>query len=127
VAVYPFSTETQAIELANATRYGLNASIWTSDTRKGERLAREIRAGSVNINEVYAAAWGSVDSPVGGMKQSGLRPRHGAEGILKFTESQTIALQRLIPIAPSFGMSAAVFAQWMTRLLLLMKKIRILG
>jgi acyl-CoA reductase-like NAD-dependent aldehyde dehydrogenase len=127
VAVYPFTSETQAIELANATRYGLNASIWTRDTRRGAKLAREIRAGSVNINEAYAAAWGSVDSPVGGMKQSGLRPRHGAEGILKFTEPQTVALQRLLPIAPPFGMRAAVFAQWMTRLLLLMKRIRFLG
>jgi acyl-CoA reductase-like NAD-dependent aldehyde dehydrogenase len=127
VAVYPFTTEAQAIELANATRYGLNSSIWTRDTRKGAKLAREIRAGSVNINEAYAAAWGSVDSPVGGMKESGLRPRHGAEGILKFTEPQTVAVQRLLPIAPPFGMSAAVFAQWMTRLLLLMKRIRIFG
>jgi acyl-CoA reductase-like NAD-dependent aldehyde dehydrogenase len=127
VAVYPFQTETQAIELANATRYGLNASIWTRDTRKGARLAREIRAGSVNVNEVYAAAWGSVDSPIGGMKDSGLRPRHGDEGILKFTESQTIAVQRLHPIAPPHGVGAEAFARWMTRLVSIMKTMRVLG
>lgn len=126
-SVYPFTTEQQAIELANASAYGLNASVWTRDTRRGVKLARGIRAGSVNVNEVYAAAWGSVASSVGGMKQSGQRPRHGAEGILKFTESQTIAVQRMLPIAPPFGMSAALFARTMTRLLAIVKRIRILG
>ncbi len=61
------------------------------------------------------------------MKQSGLRPRHGAEGLLKFTQSQTIALQRLAPIGPAFGMTAAFYARLMTRLLRLLKLIRVLG
>jgi acyl-CoA reductase-like NAD-dependent aldehyde dehydrogenase len=123
VSVYPFSTEAEVIERANATRYGLNANIWTRDTAAGARLARSIRAGSVNVNEAYAATWGSVDSPMGGVKDSGLHPRHGAEGILKFTEAQTVAVQRILPIAPSHGMSAAFFARWMTRLLKLLRHI----
>ncbi|MBZ5725971.1 MAG: succinate-semialdehyde dehydrogenase (NADP(+)) [Acidobacteriia bacterium] len=127
VSVYPFATEAEAIERANATRYGLNASVWTRNTGKGVRLARKIRAGSVNINEAYAATWGSVDSPSGGMKESGLRARHGAEGILKFTESQTVAVQRLIPIAPFHDMSAAFYARWMTRLMKILRRIRVLG
>ena len=127
VAVYPFATESEAIERANATPFGLSASIWTRDTRRGRRLAREVRAGSVNINEAYAAAWGSVDSPIGGMKESGLRPRHGAEGILKFTEGQTVAVERWLPIAPSHGMTPEFYARWMTRLLRLLRWIRILG
>jgi acyl-CoA reductase-like NAD-dependent aldehyde dehydrogenase len=121
VSVYPVASVEEAIERANATDFGLSASIWTRDARKGARIARAIRAGSVNVNEGYSAAWGSIDSPIGGMKASGLRPRHGAEGILKFTESQTIAVQRLIPIAPSFGMSQAFFARWMTRLLRILR------
>ncbi len=121
VSVYSIWSEAEAIERANATEYGLSASIWTRNTRKGARLARAIRAGSVNVNEGYSAAWGSVDSPIGGMKSSGLRPRHGAEGILKFTDSQTIAVQRLIPIAPSHGMSQAFFARWMSRLLKILR------
>ena len=127
VSVYPFSAEVEAVERANASPYGLNASIWTRDTARGARLARKIQAGSVNVNEAYAAAWGSVDSPIGGHKESGLRPRHGAEGILKYTESQTVAVERLLPIAPSHGMDMPFFARWMTRLLKIIRRIRILG
>ena len=54
----------------------------------------------MNINEGFVPTWGSVDAPMGGMKDSGLGRRHGAEGILKYTESQTVAVQRLMPIAP---------------------------
>ena len=50
VAVYPFTTEDEAVERANATCYGLSASLWTRDASRGVRLARRIRAGSVNIN-----------------------------------------------------------------------------
>jgi acyl-CoA reductase-like NAD-dependent aldehyde dehydrogenase len=125
VAVYPFRTEAEAVERANASPYGLNASIWTRSTARGVRLAREIQAGNVNINESYAAAWGSVDAPCGGWKESGLRARHGAEGILKFTASQTVAVERLISVGTPRWMEAAVHARWMTRLLKLLKQIRI--
>ena len=101
--------------------------MWTRDAARGVRVARRIRAGSVNVNESYAAAWGSVDSPIGGMKESGLSRRHGAEGILKFTETQTIAVERGMPIAPAFGMTADFYARWMTRLLKLLRHIRIMG
>jgi acyl-CoA reductase-like NAD-dependent aldehyde dehydrogenase len=127
VSLYRYMSETEAIEQANGTRYGLSASIWTRNTARGQRLAQKIRAGSVNINEAYAATWGSVDSPIGGMKESGLRGRHGEEGILKFTESQTIAVQRVLPIAPLPGMEAGTYARWMTRLVMLVRKTRILG
>ena len=125
VSVYPVVTEGEALERANAGRYGLNASIWTRDTARGVRLARRIHAGNVNINESYAAAWGSVDAPCGGWKESGLRPRHGAEGILKFTQSQTVAIERLIPVGTPRWMEASVHARWMTRLLQLLRRIRI--
>ena len=121
VAVYPFAGETEAIEQTNASKYGLSASIWTRHPRKAAGIARRIEAGSVNINEGYSAAWGSIDSPIGGMKASGLHPRHGAEGIRKFTASQTIAVQHLMPIAPAYGMSQEFFARWMTRLLKILR------
>jgi len=125
VSVYPFSSEAEAVERSNATRYGLSASIWTRDAPHGASLAQEIRAGNVNVNEAYAAAWGSVDSPCGGRKESGMRARHGAEGILKFTETQTVAVQRLIPVGTPRWMDAAVHARWMTRLLKLLRRIRL--
>jgi hypothetical protein len=88
-------------------------------------MAQKIRAGSVNVNEPYAAAWASVDSPAGGMKQSGLRPRHGAEGILKFTDSQTVAVQGGMALGPPPGEDAAAFARKLTRLVKLQKKLGI--
>ncbi len=121
VSVYPFATEDEAVERANATSYGLNAGIWTRDVGRAIRIARAIRAGSVNVNEAYAAAWGSVDSPIGGMKESGVGRRHGAEGILRFTEAQTVAVQRFLPIAPSHGMTPEFYARWMTRLVKLLR------
>lgn len=124
VSLYRFTSEEEAIEQANRTSYGLNASVWTSNVRRGIDLARKIRAGSVNVNDTYLAAWGSVDSPIGGMKQSGIGRRHGVEGILKFTESQTVAVQR-VPVVPPRGMSWNDFAKWLIRLLRLLRHTRI--
>ena len=75
---------------------------------KGRGVARALQAGSVNVNEAYAATWGSVDAPMGGWKDSGVGSRHGEHGILKYTDAQTVAVQRLLPIAaPSFLPQAA--------------------
>jgi succinate-semialdehyde dehydrogenase/glutarate-semialdehyde dehydrogenase len=99
-AVSTFASEEEAIARANASDYGLNFSLWTADAARGRRVASQLEAGTVNVNEGYAAAWGSVDAPMGGMKGSGLGRRHGAHGIQKYTEEQTVALQRVLPIAP---------------------------
>ena len=123
VSVYPFERVEEAIRLANDTRYGLNAAIWTRDIPRGWRLARQVQAGTVNINESYAATWASIDAPMGGMKESGLGRRHGAEGILKYTEAQTIAVQRLLPIAPFGWFKPAAFALVLTLLLWVFKRI----
>ena len=94
VSVAPYESDEEAIRLANATCYGLNASVWTRDRGAGLKMAGRIEAGVVNVNEAYAATWGSVDATLGGRKDSGSGRRHGAEGLLKFTESQTVAIQR---------------------------------
>jgi succinate-semialdehyde dehydrogenase / glutarate-semialdehyde dehydrogenase len=93
VAVYPFSSNEEAVKLVNSSVYGLNASIWTKNLNLARQLAKQIEAGTVNINEAYAPAWSSVDAPMGGFKDSGLGRRHGREGILKYTEAQTVSAQ----------------------------------
>ncbi len=125
VSIYRFTDEDEAIELANATPYGLNSSVWTRDGRRGHAVAAKLRTGTVNINEGYAPAYGSVQSPMGGMKDSGLSRRHGSEGILKYTEAQTVAQQRLMPLAPSFGMDDEKYAAFMSRSLKAMKALRL--
>ncbi|MFH0516696.1 succinic semialdehyde dehydrogenase [Streptomyces sp. M41] len=124
VSIYRFKTEDEAITHANSTPYGLNSSVWTKDGSRGRAVAARLRTGTVNVNEGYAPAYGSVQSPMGGMKDSGLGRRHGSEGILKYTEAQTVAQQRLLPMAPSLGMDDEKYAQFMSRSLRVMKAFR---
>jgi succinate-semialdehyde dehydrogenase / glutarate-semialdehyde dehydrogenase len=99
VSFSTFENEEEAVERVNATAYGLSASVWTRDPRRGERLARRLRTGSANVNEAYSAAYASFDASMGGVGASGLGRRHGREGIWRYTELQTIATQRVMPFA----------------------------
>jgi succinate-semialdehyde dehydrogenase/glutarate-semialdehyde dehydrogenase len=103
VAVRRVGSDAEAVAVMNETEYGLNASVWTGDARHGARLARSVVAGTVSVNEAYIASWGSIASPMGGRRTSGLGRRHGREGLLRFTEPQTIAVQR----GPGFGVAYA--------------------
>jgi succinate-semialdehyde dehydrogenase/glutarate-semialdehyde dehydrogenase len=114
VAVYRFESNHEAIERANATRYGLNASIWSRDAELARRMATRVECGTVTVNDTYVAGWASIGSPMGGFKDSGLGRRHGAEGILKYTEAQNVTVQRGAPIAPLKGMPGEAFAMWFT-------------
>ncbi|UZK57313.1 succinic semialdehyde dehydrogenase [Streptomyces drozdowiczii] len=114
VSVYSFRDVDDAVEQANATAYGLNASVWSRDGRRGRAVAARVHAGTVNVNEAFAAAWGSVDAPMGGMGDSGLGRRHGAEGILKYTEPQTIAHQRLQGFSPPSRIAPRTWAALLT-------------
>ncbi len=93
VAVYPVVSDDEAVTQVNDTEYGLNASVYCGDTGRGKAIAERIRAGTVNVNDGYSSAWASLDAPMGGMKASGLGRRHGREGLLKYTESQTVAVR----------------------------------
>ncbi|GGV27666.1 succinic semialdehyde dehydrogenase [Streptomyces longisporoflavus] len=123
LSLYPCATDDEALKLANQGTYGLSASIWSKDTREAARMARLIRCGSVNINDGAAAAAGSIEAGMGGAGDSGLGRRHGAEGIRKYTESQTVAVQRLMPLGPSPKQSAESFARRTNRQLSLLRRI----
>jgi succinate-semialdehyde dehydrogenase/glutarate-semialdehyde dehydrogenase len=114
VSLYRVESEREAVEKANDSPYGLNFSVWTSDPKRGRRVATQLQAGTVNVNEGYAAAWGSVDAPMGGMKASGLGRRHGEHGILKYTEPQTIAIERGLPVGVPPWMRADHYARVMS-------------
>lgn len=123
VALMAFDSIDEAIDTANATRYGLNASLWTGNLSRGAELARRLEAGTVNVNESYAAAWASIDAPMGGFKDSGLGRRHGAAGILRYVETQTVATQRFLPMAAPDGVEEDRYSRFMTEALKVIKKI----
>jgi succinate-semialdehyde dehydrogenase/glutarate-semialdehyde dehydrogenase len=123
LSLYRFSTDDEAIALANQGNYGLSASIWSKDTGRAEILAERIRSGSVNVNDGAAAAAGSIEAGMGGMGDSGLGRRHGAEGIRRYTESQTIATQRLMPLGVPENKTTAQFVEMGNKQLRLFKRI----
>ena len=88
-------------------------------------MAARIQSGTVNINEGYASTWASYAAPMGGMKESGIGRRHGAEGLLKFTDAQTVASQHVLGFDPMFGMSRERYAAMLTRSFKLMKALRV--
>ncbi|WP_280426865.1 succinic semialdehyde dehydrogenase [Nocardia carnea] len=125
VSVYRVADDQEAIRLANDTDFGLNASIWTSRTARGRRIAEQIRCGTVNINEGYGSAYASNDAPMGGMKASGQGRRHGEHGILEYTELQTIASQHVVGFDPPPGVSTEQNAKILAGTYRLMKLFRV--
>jgi len=121
VAVYRYTDPDEVIAAANATPYGLNASVWTRNGARARTIAARLHAGTANVNEAFAAAWASVDAPMGGMSDSGLGRRHGAEGLLKYTEAQTVAHQPLLGFAPPTGVPYRLWAASLTTSLKAMK------
>ncbi|MBA4492845.1 aldehyde dehydrogenase family protein [Paenactinomyces guangxiensis] len=89
IAIMPFSSEEEAVRLANDSVYGLNCSIWTRDTKKAERISRQMEYGNICINDVMINA-ANPHLPFGGIKQSGFGRYHGPEGLLSFCHSVSV-------------------------------------
>lgn len=82
-----FASEEEAIRIANDTRYGLAAAIFTNDLARAHRFAREVDAGQIYINEYYAEG---VETPFGGYKESGIGREKGLEAIQEYTQVKNV-------------------------------------
>lgn len=93
LAAFPFEGEDEAVSLANATPFGLAATVWSADLARGLRLSRRIRSGSVSV--VAGAVPGQVDATAGAFEphgQSGMGIEGGLEGMRAFTRLKSVAL-----------------------------------
>ncbi len=89
-----FKTEDEALKLANDSVFGLTASVWTKDIARGRRLAEQIDAGTVMVNEVVYTH-GIAQTPWGGVKQSGYGRTHGRLGLLELVTPQHVHVNRV--------------------------------
>lgn len=87
--ILPFETEEEAVEFANRTEYGLSAEVYTTDIKKGERVAKQIQAGTVAIN---TDNFFKPECPFGGYKKSGMGREYGEIGMKEFSQVKLIAV-----------------------------------
>ena len=87
VTVHAFDDEVEAIEIANATEFGLSGSIWTRDIGRGIRVSRAVESGNLSVNSHSSVRY---STPFGGMKQSGLGRELGPDAPLHFTEEKNV-------------------------------------
>jgi acyl-CoA reductase-like NAD-dependent aldehyde dehydrogenase len=90
--IAPFNTEEEAVRLANNTQYGLSAEVYTTDLEKGERVAKQINAGTVAIN---TDNFFKPECPFGGCKKSGMGREYGEIGMKEFSQVKLIAVNKL--------------------------------
>jgi aldehyde dehydrogenase (NAD+) len=90
LAVMPIKDEEEAVRLANGTRYGLAASVWTSHVQRAHAVAHRLRAGTVYINSYRIVDPGV---PFGGVKMSGIGRENGARAVREYTETKAVWLE----------------------------------
>lgn len=122
VSIYGFDSIDEAVALANDSDFGLNFSVWGRDTSRALEVAERLEAGTIGVNDGYAAAWSTYAAPMGGFKASGQGRRHGPEGLLKYTEAQTVAIQKIGPaFAPPEGMAYPMYHKILGAVLKILK------
>ena len=89
VSLFPVRDREEAISRANNSAYGLNASVWAKSAGEAREIACRMDTGSAAINSTLLI-YSSFDVPMGGVKMSGAGRRHGEDGILRYTHSQSI-------------------------------------
>ncbi len=90
VTIMPFETEAEALRMANSVKYGLSATLWTSDLNRSMRVSKTIEAGIVWVN-----TWLNRDlrTPFGGVKDSGVGREGGFEALKFFTEAKNVCIK----------------------------------
>ena len=91
--IMTFDRIEEALRLANDSDYGLNASIWTKDTARGEKIATKLVTGNVMLNDVLRNV-GNPDLPYGGYKDSGVGKYHGPEGLYSFSRETSVMVNK---------------------------------
>lgn len=119
--------EEEAVARANATPYGLFASVWTRNLARGERVARRLQAGGVSVNDTLAH-YAVPGLPMGGVRDSGFGVRRGADGLREMTRPRTVFLHRWGPKREFFWFPYSVRStRWVEALLVLRGRGWILG
>ena len=94
VSVMKVGSPEEAVRMANDTRYGLSASVFSGDVKRAERIAEQLEVGACNINDALVNYF-HMEVPMGGWKDSGIGWRHGPTGIRKYCRTESIVAPRL--------------------------------
>ncbi|MGW6726189.1 aldehyde dehydrogenase family protein [Nocardia sp. NPDC055029] len=121
--VMKVADEAEAIRLANDSIYGLSASVWTGDKARGERVARQLDAGAVNINDVFSNLFNPA-MPMGGWGLSGVGARWGgASGLRKYCRAQAMTKPKI----PTMSKELFWYPYDMNKLVVMVSAMRVAG
>jgi (Z)-2-((N-methylformamido)methylene)-5-hydroxybutyrolactone dehydrogenase len=103
LSVLPFEDETDALEIANSTQFGLASGVWTRDLRRAHLMARRLRSGVVWVNTYRAS---SAMGTFGGVKRSGYGRERGLEGLLEYTQVKNVIMDLSNDVRDPFSIKA---------------------